>query len=322
MAAKGPFPYKVLNDLTAKLKAAQVEAESAKAEIRFLKGVKTSPISLDNQQVEDLTRKEAELMLLNTTLGDKVEYLSKEREELQQQNTSINAQVKHLSSKLSNLTNENNRYHLRLAMASCEDLMAIPTSGSASPSSPWSPVCPSTPWPPAPACTSSPGPTTGTPWSPSTPSCGRTRSQLSSVRNISPTSPPVPLMSLKLEMFTNVPFYTDMHDEAPSAQESLDTNLVVEDPAPETVKDHSEAHSWDNDEWSNISTVVPYTAVSSTTPTSRPAPALQKNAKANSWISKLVRTVDRLARKYSIPVEKRKSKAYMRKVKTSPIRLG
>ena len=132
-------------------------------------------------------------------------------------------------------------------------------------------------------------------------------------------------MSLKLEMFTDVPVCTDMYDEAPSAQQSLNTKSEVRDAKSEVVQQEDQQHSRLNsgeDEWTNISTIVPYTAVSSTTPTSRPAPALQKNAKANSWISKLVRTVDRLARKYSIPVEKRKSKAYMRKVKTSPIRLG
>jgi hypothetical protein len=115
-------------------------------------------------------------------------------------------------------------------------------------------------------------------------------------------------LKLKLDMFTNVPFYTDLHDEAASAQESLDTKSEVEDAKPEFVKQEDKHYSRLNsgeDEWTNLSTIVPYKA--------------SVSPPANSWISKLVKTVDKLTRKYSVPVEKRKPRAYIRKVKTSPI---
>ena len=146
-------------------------------------------------KVDDLTRKEAELLLLDTTLSN----LSRERDELQQQNTYLTSRLNNLTKENAALTHENNKYHLKLALTNCEDPLATPTPGSASPTSPWSPGCPSTPWTPAPTCTSSPGPTTGTPWSPSNPSCGRTRSQLSSMKNTSPISNIVPLMSIDLD---------------------------------------------------------------------------------------------------------------------------
>jgi len=114
-------------------------------------------------------------------------------------------------------------------------------------------------------------------------------------------------MSLKFE---------HMHDEALPTQNHCDSKLEEEDVKHKTEEVVDRLNSWE-DEYTNVSTIVPYTAVSSTT--SLPAPARKKNAKQNSWISKLVRTVDKLARKYAIPVEKRKSKAYKRKAKTSPI---
>ena len=114
-------------------------------------------------------------------------------------------------------------------------------------------------------------------------------------------------MSLKFE---------NMYDEALPTHNHRDSKLEEENVKHKTEEVVDKLNPWE-DEYTNVSTIVPYTAVSSTT--SLPAPARKKNAKQNSWISKLVRTVDRLARKYSVPVEKRKSKAYMRKVKTSPI---
>ena len=109
-----------------------------------------------------------------------------------------------------------------------------------------------------------------------------------------------------------------------------------------TMLEPSPANTCVEDEWTNVSTIVPYTTVWDSAPvlqekqkqgptvdkrrskdplstSSLPAPARKEDAKQNSWISKLVRTVDKLARKYAIPVEKRRSKAYKRKVKTSPI---
>ena len=210
-------------------------------------------------------------------------------EELQQKDKSSMAQlIKDLTSRLNTLTQQNNEYHLRISACSCQDTVAPPTPSSASTSSPWSPSFrpitrpPTTPWSP-PMAPLSRG-------SPSSPQSGR-------------SSTPVPLMSLRFE---------HMHDEALPTQNHCNSKLEEEDVKHKTEEVVDRLNSWE-DEYTNVSTIVPYTAVSSTT--SLPAPARKKDAKQNSWISKLVRTVDKLARKYAIPVEKRRSKAY----KTSPI---
>ena len=104
------FPYKVFNDLAAKLKAAEEETKATKAQLQSLQSI-------------NLTEKE-KLKLQFTTFSDEVECLSREKEKLWQQNRTLSAQVKDLNSKLSKLTNENNRYHLRLAMSNYFDLSA------------------------------------------------------------------------------------------------------------------------------------------------------------------------------------------------------
>ena len=68
------FPYKVFNDLAAKLKAAKEETKAAKAEIQFLQNIRTVKDDLNarvedlDTKVEDLTMNEEKPMLLNTSL--------------------------------------------------------------------------------------------------------------------------------------------------------------------------------------------------------------------------------------------------------------
>ena len=93
------FPYKILNDLTAKMKAAQDEAKIARDQIQAMKSVNTNPTMysasqnthLDNHQVKDLAR---------------------EKEELEMQNNSYVEQLKDLTSRLNNLTVANNKWFL------------------------------------------------------------------------------------------------------------------------------------------------------------------------------------------------------------------
>ena len=51
MAAKGPFPYKILNDLAAKLKAAQEETKIAKDEIQFLQSINPTKLKPKQEMV-------------------------------------------------------------------------------------------------------------------------------------------------------------------------------------------------------------------------------------------------------------------------------
>jgi len=324
MAAK--FPYKVLNDLSEKLKAAQEEAAIAKAEIQAMQSVNTNPTMystsqnthLDNHQVEelarekeelemqntslttkveDLTKKVSELLLLNTTLSN----LSRERDELQQQNTSV---IKDLTSRLSNLTEENaalthdnNRYHLRLATSSCEDQV---TPCTASTAAPWSPGCSSTPWSPVPAYTSSPGPATRTPWSPSvSPLPGSSPSPSLSGRSTSPAQP-VPLMSLDLSFF------------------SMNENTRMS-----TMLEPSPANTCVEDEWTNMSTIVPYIAVLDSAPVlqekQKQDPTMDKRRSKAPFITRLVNSLVKLERKYAIPPHKRKARMFTRRPTQSSI---
>jgi len=118
-------------------------------------------------------------------------------------------------------------------------------------------------------------------------------------------------MSLKLE---------HMQDEALSAQNPLDIKLEEEyvKPRPAETEEVDKPNSWEEDcKWeegedmySNVSTFVPYTeGTATTTP-----PQVHQNS-----ISKLGKTVDKLAKKYSVPEEKRKPRNYARKVKPSHI---
>ena len=96
-------------------------------------------------------------------------------------------------------------------------------------------------------------------------------------------------------------------------EETLGTR-VVEDLDPDVVENYYKAHSWDDDEWSNLSTIVPYTAVLSITPHS--PPAFQKKQlpmNKDPFITRLVNTVVKLEKKYAIPSHKRKARMFTRR---------
>ena len=133
----GKFPYKVFNDLTAKLKAAQEETKIAEAEIQSLQSINLAK-EKDKQEMvakfpynaiwysdykEDTTAANAQIQFLqsiktgltvhNASLSDKVGNLTREKVKLMQQNSSLTTKVQDLTRKeaeldttLSNLSRE------------------------------------------------------------------------------------------------------------------------------------------------------------------------------------------------------------------------
>ena len=115
------------------------------------------------------------------------------------------------------------------------------------------------------------------------------------MKNTSPISNIVPLMSIDLD----------------SSMYKAHSDEEVFDKAPSTRKESNKASMR-----MSISDNSSLTQNISPSPTSK---VESRSLKSKSWITRMLKTVDRLDKKYSTPVSKRKPKAYMRKVKTSSI---